>query len=72
MRYIVKCRMDGAGAVQVVVIDPAHAIEAARIMLDQGSKRVVVHDNEANTETEIADFLVAHNAGRAVRYADPD
>jgi hypothetical protein len=72
MRYIVKCQTGGAGAVQVVAVDPAHAIEAARVMLDQGSRMIVVHDTHDNTEIGIAEFLLAHNAGGMVRHADPN
>jgi hypothetical protein len=67
MRYIVRCQTDGAGAVQVLAVDPAQAIEAARIMLDQGSKRIVVHDTQADIETDIAEFLLAQNARERIR-----
>lgn len=60
MRYVVKCEAGDLSLVQVVAQDVHHAIEAARIMMDQGLRDIVVQDIVAGQEAAVTDFFVAH------------
>lgn len=62
MRYVVKSEAGDLSFVQVVARDVNHAIEAARIMMDQGLRDIVVQDVVAGQEAAVTDFLVAHGS----------